>query len=268
VLVDDHYPEEDEIKQVILDAMKEAGIKGDKLSEENRKQIDNYFNQFLPRGKKKRVFENISGDLIPVDTAEKMDMTGIRVSELERDRTAFLSEDYETEVGETNKFVLEYINELRGRPKDKQQLSLFKPEDFVERRDEIIRTFVKGDTKPPYVVNTSKLKNPQNIVLVSHSPEKEFVFQLIDNFDYINSWIKSPDKNFYSIDYEYWKGGKDRVRRSFNPDFFIKINIDDYISKLESNGSLNHLENLRKLQDEGIKSLINRFKPLPLVVVP
>jgi hypothetical protein len=26
-----------------------------KLSEENRKQIDNYFNQFLPRGKKKRV---------------------------------------------------------------------------------------------------------------------------------------------------------------------------------------------------------------------
>jgi hypothetical protein len=46
------------------------------------------------------------------------------------------------------------------------------------------------------------------------------------------------------------------VRRSFNPDFFIKINIDDYISKLESNGSLNHLENLRKLQDEGIESLI------------
>ncbi|MDL1981149.1 MAG: hypothetical protein LWX02_06685 [Deltaproteobacteria bacterium] len=79
---------------------------------------------------------------------------------------------------------------------------------------------------------------------------------MIDNFDYINSWIKSPDKNFYSIDYEYWKGGKNRVRRSFNPDFFIKINIDDYISKLESNGSLNHLENLRKLQDEGMESLI------------
>ncbi|MBU4185799.1 MAG: DEAD/DEAH box helicase family protein, partial [Proteobacteria bacterium] len=139
VIVDDRYPEEDEIMQVILDAMKGAGINGDKLSEENRKQIDNYFNQFLPRGKKNRVFENIEGDLIPVDTVEKMDRTGIRVSELERDRTAFLSEDYETEVGETNKFVLEYINELRARPKDKQQLSLFKPEDFVERRDEIIR---------------------------------------------------------------------------------------------------------------------------------
>jgi type III restriction enzyme len=256
VVVDDRYPKEDEIMQVILDAMKQAGIKGDKLSEENGKQIDNYFNQFLPRGKKKRVFENVSGDLIPVDTAEKMDRSGIRVSELERDRTAFLSEDYETEVGGANKFVLEYINELRGRPEDKQQLSLFKPEDFVERRDEIIRTFVKGDTRSPYVVNTSKLKSPQNIILVSHSPEKEFVFQLIDNSDYIDSWIKSPDKNFYSIDYEYWKGGKDRVRRSFNPDFFIKIDLDEYISRLESEGKQDHLENLKKLQDEGIETII------------
>jgi len=255
VVVDDRYPEEDEIMQVILYAMKRAGFKGDKLSEENRKQIDNYFNQFLPRGNKKRVFENISGDLIPVDTS-RMDRSGIRVSELERDRTAFLSEDYETEVGEANEFVLEYINELRGRPEDKQQLSLFKPEDFVERKDEIIRTFVKGDTRPPYVVNTSKLKSPQNIVLVSHAPEKEFVFQLIDNSDYIASWIKSPDKNFYSIDYEYWKGGKDRVRRSFNPDFFIKIDLDEYISRLESEGKQDHLEELKKLQDEGLETLI------------
>ena len=230
VVVDDRYPEEDEIRQVVREAMEEAGIKGDKLSEDNRKQIDIYFSQFLPRGKKKRFFENIEGDLIPIDTS-RMERSGIRVGELERDRTAFLSEDYETEVGDTNKFVLEYINELRGRPKDKRQLSLFKPEDFVESRDEIIRPFVKGDTRPPYVVNTSKLKSPQNIVLVSHSQEKEFVFQLIENSEYINSWVKSPDRNFYSIDYEYWKGGKDRVRRSFNPDFFIKIDLDEYISK-------------------------------------
>ena len=167
-----------------------------------------------------------------------------------------MSEDYEKEVGETNKFVLDFISELRGRPEDKQQLSLFKPDDFVESRDEIIRPFVKGDTRPPYVVNTSKLKSPQNIVLVSHSPEKEFVFQLIDNSDYIDSWIKSPDKNFYSIDYEYWKGGKDRARRSFNPDFFIRIELDDYISRLESEGKEDNLGKLRNLQDEGIEALI------------
>ena len=255
VVVDDRYPEDDEIRQVILEAMKEAGIKGNKLSEENKKQIDIYFSHFLPPGKKKRVFENIEGDIDPIPTF-RMDRSGIRVSELERDRTAFLSEDYEAEVGETNKFVLDYINALRRRPEDGPQLSLFKPEDFVESKDEIIRPFVKGDTRPPYVVNTSKLKSPQNIILVSHSPEKEFVFQLIDNSDYIDSWIKSPDKNFYSIDYEYWKGGKDRVRRSFSPDFFIKIDLDDYISTLERKGREKHLEELRVLQDKGIETLI------------
>lgn len=255
VVVDDRYPEEDEIRQVIIEAMKEARIEGTRLSEENRKESDMYFNRFLPPGKKKRVFENIEGDVNPVDTS-RMDRSGIRVSELERDRTAFLSEDYENEAGETNKFVLDFISELRGRPEDKQQLSLFKPDDFVESKDEIIRPFVKGDTRPPFVVNTSKLKSPQNIVLVSHSPEKEFAFQLIDNSGYIGSWIKSPDKNFYSIDYEYWKGGKDRVRRSFNPDFFIRIDLDDYISRLEGEGKEDHLEELRNLQDEGIEILI------------
>lgn len=79
---------------------------------------------------------------------------------------------------------------------------------------------------------------------------------MIDNSDYIDSWIKSPDKNFYSIDYEYWKGGKDRVRRSFNPDFFIKIDLDEYISTLEINGKETSLEALKKLQDDGKETLI------------
>jgi len=105
-------------------------------------------------------------------------------------------------------------------------------------------------------VNTSKLKSPQNIVLVSHSPEKEFVFQLIDNSDYLDSWIKSPDKNFYSITYEYWKGGKDRVRQRFNPDFFIKIDLAEYISGLEGDGSAGGLEKLKKLQDDGVETII------------
>jgi len=255
LVVDNRCPEEDEIRQVILEAMNAAEIKGDKLSEENRKQVDIFFSQFLPQGKKKRAFENIEGNLIPIDTS-RMDRTGVRVSELERDRTAFVSEDYESEVGETSKFVLNFISELRGRQEDKRQLSLFRPDDFVECRDEIIRPFVTGDTRPPFVVNTSKLKSPQNIVLVSHSPEKDFVFQLIDHSDYIDAWIKSPDKNFYSIDYEYWKGGKDRVRRSFNPDFFIRIDLDAYISRLESEGKEEHLEKLKELQDEGIEPII------------
>ena len=58
------------------------------------------------------------------------------------------------------------------------------------------------------------------------------------------------------IDYWVEKAGKDRVRRSFNPDFFIRIDLDNYISRLESEGKENHLEKLKNLQDEGIETLI------------
>ena len=255
VVVDERYPEEEEIRQVIEEAMKEAGIDGTRLSPDNRKEIDIFFNRFLPPGKKKRVFENIEGDILPVPTSQ-MARSGIRLSELERDRAAFLSEDYETEIGEPDKLVLEFLKESRGQLEEKPQMSLFQPEEYVERRHDIIRPFVKGDTRPPYVVNTSMLKSPQTTILVSHSPEKEFVFQLIEHADYFHSWIKSPDKGFYSIGYEYWRGGKDRVRRSFNPDFFIKINLDDYISLLEELTTGDHLDDLKELQNEGIETLI------------
>ena len=72
----------------------------------------------------------------------------------------------------------------------------------------------------------------------------------------MDSWIKSPDKNFYSIAYEYWKGGKDRTRRNFNPDFFIKIDLAEYISKLDGEGNPDRLEKLKKLQDDGVESII------------
>jgi type III restriction enzyme len=235
--------------------MKEAGISGNRLSDENTRQISIYFNQYLPKSKKKRIFENIQGDIVPVST-EDMEKVSIRLSELDRDATAFLSEDYETELGENIRDTLTYLSSFRhGQGSDGQYL-LFKPDQFVYDHPDIIRTFVPQDTRSPYVVNTSLFKSPQNMVIVSHAPEKEFVFELIAHAAYITAWIKSPDKQFYTIDYEFWKGGKDRVRRGFNPDFFIQIRIEDYIEVLEDKGRTTHLEALKELQDEGIESLI------------
>ncbi|MBA3030871.1 MAG: hypothetical protein FP814_04960 [Desulfobacterium sp.] len=251
----DRYPEEDDIRDIVTLAMKASGISGGYLSDLNRKQIDIYFNQYLPRTKKKRVFENIEGDLQPVGTWD-MDKTSIRLSELDRDAAAFLSEDLDSELNEQNKLILGYLKEMRGGRERGKQMALFQPEDYVRTRPDFIRTYVPGDTRPPYVVNTSKFKSPQQVVFVSHSPEREFVFSLIEHSAYIDAWIKSPDKNFYSIDYEYWKAGKDRVRRSFNPDFFIKIDLDEYISRLEGQNAVQNMEALKTLQNRGIEALI------------
>jgi len=250
-------PEEDEIRDVILKAMEKAEIPHDGLTDENRKQIELYFNQFLPRGKKKRVFVNVTGDLTPFNTVS-LERSSLRIGELDRDATAFISESYEEELDDRSKLLIKYLTATR-KPKEpgtQQELSFIDSTGLLGKHSEYVRPIIEKDDRSPYIVNPSVLKSPQSSVLVSHYPEKEFVFRLLEHEQYLDAWIKSPDKGFYSIDYEYWKGGKDRVRHGFNPDFFIKINLDHYIALLKRKGEMAHLLELRDLQDKGYETLI------------
>jgi type III restriction enzyme len=125
-------------------------------------------------------------------------------------------------------------------------------DDFIKKNKDYIRALY--GYKPPYAVNTSIFKSPQNLVRVSSNPEKQFVYGLIEHTRYLQSWLKSRDMGFYSIDYEYFRKGKDRVRASFNPDFFIKIDLDKYIRSLKGEGA--DIQQLRVLQDKGFHTII------------
>lgn len=240
-------PDRETIEQVVRKAMEKASIAGDRISEENKKRAELFFNQFLPRGKKKRVLENVEGDTDYIKTAG-MDMSSARSGELDKDASVFISEEYESELDKENLFVIEDFGKRR-KDSDAQQITL----DFAGKSEsEYIRSLVPG--KPLYVVNASLFKTPQNLVIVSHGPERDFVFQLVDNAKYIDSWIKSRNMDFYSLDYEFWKGGKDRVRRSFNPDFFIKVDLQRYIDLLIADGK--NVDRLHALQDKGKKELV------------
>lgn len=152
--------------------------------------------------------------------------------------------------------MLSHLGETR-KPQPKQlSLGFTDLTGLLGKHSEYVRPLIENDDRPPYVVNPSTFKTPQSSVLVSHHPEKEFVFYLLEHSQYIEAWIKSPDKGFYSIDYEYWKGGKDRVRRGFNPDFFIKINLDEYIAVLKKKNELKNIEKLRALQDKGYETIV------------
>lgn len=241
-------PSFEDIEKVILAAMKNTSIEGRRLSENNKKIIELFFNQYLPRGKKKRILINVEGDIIPIDTLD-MDRSSIRSSEIERFKSIFISEDYLTELTEENQFV---INDLEKRyESDTKQLKLTSV-DTIESK--YIRQLI--EFKQIYVVNTSFFKTPLNLVIISHEPERNFLFKLIDNSKHIDSWVKSRDMGFYSLDYEFWKGGKDRVRRSYNPDFFIKLSVDKYVRGIENNAQKNALKKIYDLQDKGIKEII------------
>lgn len=47
-------------------------------------------------------------------------------------------------------------------------------------------------------IRASLFKAPQNLVIISHGPERDFVFQLVDNSMFIDAWIKSRNMDFYS----------------------------------------------------------------------
>lgn len=245
-IVVEEAPGREEIESVIRAAMKRAGMTGDKLSQENRQQIDLFFNQFLPKGKKKVVRERIEGDIECIPT-QSMEQTSTRSGGLNSDTSVFVSEDYENEIGEQNLFVMKEITKGNGQlPLDKAFLSTagFNA-DYIRQ----LAVF-----KHLYGVNPSLFRTPQDLVILNHDPERQFVFRLIEESKYVTSWIKAPDREFYSLDYEYWKGGKDRVRRSFNPDFFVKVSLADSLLRVAADSPAR--PRLRELENHGIEDLI------------
>lgn len=251
----DKVPGRSDIKEIVLDAMGRAGIEGNQLSENNRQEINLFFNSYLPQGKMRVIRENIEGDIFGIPT-KGMDKSSVRIGSLDDGVTAFISEDYDDEIGAENLFIIEQLEKLHAKSKkvaESGQASLFQAPG--EYNKELIRVLIPN--KNIFVVNTSLLKAPQNLVLVSHSPERDFVFQLIEHGRLIHSWIKSRDMDFYSLEYEFFKGGKDRVRRSFNPDFFIKIDLEDYLDHLHGKAPQPAIEKLEKLRDEGIETMMH-----------
>ena len=106
-------------------------------------------------------------------------------------------------------------------------MTLYISDDYKdEMSDEELQIFnaVKSEMKNKQIkeVNRYSLKTPVNIVFTSMEPEKKFVDLLVsdDLSNHIDTWVKSRDMGFYSIDYQKNKGSK---FQSFNPDFFIVV---------------------------------------------
>lgn len=242
-------PTREDIERVIMEAMKFSNFTDNKLSEENRGQIDLFFNQFLPRSKKRVVRYKVMGNPVGIKTRE-MKSSSITASELDKFTSIFVSENFEEELKDENSFVLnELIN--AGQKIKEGQIGL---QFEIIEDNRYYRQLIPN--KRVFAVNTSMFKTPQNLVIINHDPELKFIFKLIDNSKYIDSWIKSRDMDFYSIDYEFFKGGKDRTRRSFNPDFFIYIDVNNYIQKLSDKDHEADLSELLNLQNSGKSKII------------
>lgn len=100
-------------------------------------------------------------------------------------------------------------------------------------------------------ISSENFKTPLNLIFVSHSPEVSFIQSVFNNIDLFDSFLKSPDKGFYSFPYSYTPDGREEAyakQENFNPDFFLKVNGQEIVLVVEikSDGDI-HPKNKAKL---------------------
>ena len=193
-------PPREKVKNIIYNSMKKRGIKGDKLIAKNRNKILQAFGTMLSKQSKTVTSESKPNFLVELNT-NSICQESLGIRNFRKEATVFYCDDYRINLPKEQKEILDEIIEDESLPKSSSKLQ-----------------------------NEYLFKTPMNIVLTKGAPERSFIEQLCKNdvANSIDSWIKSRDVGFYSIEYSWMKSSHKKVN-NFNPDFFIKIKKDDYI---------------------------------------
>lgn len=208
-----NLPPREKIKEVLIKSMEKVGIKWEYLIEKNKNHILSGFGTLL-RKKGKTVVPKLKvNDPVLINTSD-IYAESLWIWNFRKDCSIFLTTNYENEVNEEQKNILTELDNDESLPRS-----------AIKRQNEYL------------------FKTPMNIVLTKWEPERRFIDNLCkqDVVEKINCWIKSRDRGFYSIEYSLRYGDKQSNTRryttkSFNPDFFIKLNKDgkNYILVIET----------------------------------
>ncbi len=195
-----NLPSRKKIKDMIIYSMRKVGIKGDFLTEKNRTIILKAFGTMLRKKGKTTIIKTKIKDPFLIKTI-KMPSESLGTSNLRRDSTVFYTTNYEEELREDQKLIVDLLISDQSLP----------------------RSAIKE-------INNFQFKTSLNLVFSKSGPERKFI-EFLCNKKYINSidsWIKSRDLGFYSIEYSWRKSTHQISNQKFNPDFFIKINKNGF----------------------------------------
>lgn len=196
----ENLPPKDEIKNIIRKSMDKVGIKGNRLIEKNKHKIESSFNTLLRKSGKTTVYQKKAKDPFTISTSD-VEKESIAVGNLRHNSTAFYSTDYAKELSSEVREILDAVIEDDSFPKSASK-----------------------------EINAFVFKTPIDMVFTKFEPERKFIDHLCktDNAKEIETWMKSRDMGFYSIEYSITSvAGKHSKIQSFNPDFFIKIKKKD-----------------------------------------
>lgn len=193
------------LEAIIQRSLREVGADEGSVSEENEQRILAALGP-LTRRRSKQVRLTVKVDRVQAMSTHDMPSRSIGLGALRKDAGLWY-DDSSLEMGaEADRAVLRELDEAN-------------PYGSAVQR----------------IPNPYNFKSPVNVVLVSHSPERRFVRELLrgENARALDAWVKSPDTHFYEIDYS-WRKGEHQKQGTFNPDFFISIDGGKRIMVVET----------------------------------
>jgi len=197
----ENLPKREIIEELILKSMEKVGIKKeDGLIQKNKSKILQSFGTLLRKASKTAVIENKINDLTIISTKDIVNES-LAIGNLRRDYSVFFTNNWKNEIlNEDQHKIFEQVIEDESLPK----WATKKQNEFL-------------------------FKTPINIVFTNAEPERKFVENLCKKeiAEKIESWIKSRDRGFYSIEYS-WRKSNHQKNGNFNPDFIIKVKKDDF----------------------------------------
>ena len=202
-----NLPPREKIEDLIRLSMTNRGNEGDLIIEKNAHKILSAFTPLLRKKSKSVISKSVSGEIFDINS-KNMEKQSTSVSMLRQDRTIYLSNNWKNEILDQDQLVI--INE-------------------VSEDESLPRSAY-------HEIDYNFLKTPVTTVISSSAPERKFIDMLCKKEIslLVDSWIKSRDRNFYSIEYTCKYGNtKSKSRKyfhgKFNPDFFIKVTKGDCI---------------------------------------
>jgi len=184
------------LQDLIRKSLKKVGEKKEQVSEENRQRLQKAFGVVHRKAAHTVRYKMTPSAIIKINTKDRHRNSAGYNMIRRGDATIFMDDDSENLSDEESRIVLK----------------------------EIVDDVMLPRIAFHQIGNTFHFKTPLNIVIANHKPEYDYVRKLVEgeNAAAIDSWIKSTDHEFYSIDYS-WRKGEHAKRSTFNPDFFIKV---------------------------------------------
>jgi len=207
----ENLPPKNEIKDIIVESMKRRGIKSGVLTEDNANRIFQAFQTLFRAKGSTIVLERIVSKPVKIST-KSLEKESVGAGNLKHGTTIFYSDQFNEEC-------------------NAQQTDLLK--ELIKENSALSR----GNQYAIVEVNQHILKTPIDKIITNKTPEEKFVDLLLSDKVYskIDSWIKSRDIGFYSIEYS-WRKGEHPTQSGFNPDFFLKFGDNIVVVETKSDG--------------------------------